>query len=185
MKDEHHLLDYTLRYLNFCKEHDGSGTGIHHIVLRADGGTDEDNIVHLSVEDHKLAHEILYQDNLGVRLAQQAYSVTRGLGHPSTEEGRAKMRKAKLGKLHYQSQETKQNISKALTGKPLSEEHKRATARSVSKLWENSEYRESIVRSLRNRKNKIYHRVCKVCGLEFTTHACNAQYCENCKKERK
>lgn len=185
MKDVHHLLDYTPRYLQFCSEHDGSGTGTHHITLRADGGLDEDNIVHLSVEDHKLAHEILYQDNLGVRLAQQAYSVTRGLGHPSTEAGRAKMRKAKLGKSHHHSQETKQKISTALTGKHLSVAHKRAVSQGVTKTWKNPMYRENMITLLKNRKNKIYHRVCKRCGDLFDTHACNTQYCENCKKERK
>lgn len=184
---ENRILWYSPRYLEFCYANDGSGLGTHHIVLSKDGGTDDSfNIVHLSVENHKRAHEIMWEDNQnGSRearqLAQRAYSVTRGLGHPSTEEGRCKMRLAKLGKPHYQSQETKQNISKSLTGRKLSEEHKMATSKGVKRLWENQEYRDKVSKSLKNRSNKLWDRVCRRCGANFQSHACNARYCDDCR----
>lgn len=181
------ILWYSPRYLEFCFSNNGSGNGTHHVVLVKDGGTDDDfNLVHLSVDDHKRAHEIMWEDNKdrgfdARQLSQRAYSVTRSLGHPSTEEGRYKMRMAKLGKPHYQSQETKQNISKALTGKKLSEEHKASTAKSVKKLWGTEEYRTKMTESLRARSSKLWNRVCKNCGRTFQSHACNARYCSDCK----
>lgn len=181
MKGENRVW-YSERYISFCKDHDGSGRGNHHVILRADGGTDESNIVHLSIEDHKRAHEILYEDNPGNKLAQQAYSVTRGLGHPLDKSARDKIRVAHLGTTHEVSDETKDKISAALIGRPLSESHKKATSDGVTSRWKDDNYREKVTTSLLNRKNKLWSRVCRICGNEFTTNACNARYCNNCRR---
>lgn len=174
-------LVYTDRYLEFCKSHDGSGEGTHHIILRADGGLDEGNTCHLSVEDHKRAHEILYEDNPGNQLAQQAYSVTRGLGHPLDEDAREKIRVAHVGTTHDVSEETKMNISRSLTGRSLSEEHKQSTSEGIREKWKDQNYKDRVTEGLLNRKNKLWSRVCRKCDKEFLSNSCNARYCEDCK----
>ena len=146
MKDGSKLY-YSSRYLSFCRDHDGSGEGEHHVILRADGGGDGDNIVHLSVEDHKRAHEILYEENVENRLAQQAYSVTRGLGHPLDEVARDKIRQAHLGRTYDMPDYQRDHIAASLRGRSLSEEHKRATSDGVKELWKDPEYREKQSKS--------------------------------------
>lgn len=174
-------LCYSPRYLRFCEQRDGSGTGTHHIILQADGGTDDSsNLCHLSVDDHKRAHEILYEDNPGNQLAQRAYSVTRGLGHPLDETTRDKIRQAHIGKPHYQSRETKQKISEALTGKPLSDEHKKSVSVTVKNLWNDPEY---VKKQKEAFSKKVYKKICKTCGTPFESNAMGSRYCSRCKGE--
>ena len=173
------ILNYSSRYLSFCREKDGSGRGNHHVILRADGGLDGDNIVHLSVEDHKRAHEILYEDNPGNRLAQQAYSVTRGLGHPLDEVARDKIRKVHTGRTYDMPDYQREHISASLRGKTLSEEHKRATSNGIKELWKDPEYRE---KQLNARESRVYHHRCKSCDKEFISTAMATKYCDECRR---
>jgi hypothetical protein len=130
----------------------------HHILPRHAGGSDDDsNIIHLTVEQHSLAHKQLYerfgrwQDRLawlalsGIVGHEEAVSESAKKGG-ETNKGRIKSKShcqnlslAKLGKKYGpHSKEHKEKISKGLKGKrkpPRTEEHNINHAIATSKQF--------------------------------------------------
>ena len=102
----------------------------HHIIPKHMGGTDDpNNLVELTIEEHAEAHRILYEQH-GRWQDRVAWQGLAGLvGH---DEILKEMNAARRGAGHpfygkKRSIETKQKISKALTGHTVSEE--------TRKLW--------------------------------------------------
>lgn len=93
-------------------------------------------------------------------------------GKHHTEETRKKIsdaRKNYAGENHplygkHHTEETKRKISKSLSGREVSEETK-------------IKLREAA-------KNKVYYKVCNICGSEFNARSSRSKYCDACKLKR-
>ena len=118
----------------------------HHIIPKHAGGTDSpDNLVRLTVEEHAKAHRKLYEEygRWEDKLAYQGLAGFKGKeeiikelqregsqkssgnsGHPHTEESKQKMREAMTGR--KLTEETRKKMSEAhKTRPPTTEETKR------------------------------------------------------------
>lgn len=93
-------------------------------------------------------------------------------GKHHTEEARKKISDARenyVGENHplygkHHNEETKRKISESLSGREVSEETR-------------IKLREAA-------KNKVYRKVCSICGLEFNARSSRSKYCDDCKIKR-
>lgn len=123
-------MNYSNIYTRLCSSTFSGRTERHHIIPRCLGGSDDDrNICFLSPRAHALAHRLLakmhpshqglafaafmMQHKDGVRISSRTYELLRGVHVKMLSET-------------PRSQEHKDNIKKALTGKTLSEQTKKA-----------------------------------------------------------
>jgi len=132
----------------------------HHIIPKHMGGTDDpSNLVELSVEEHSLAHKLLYeefgkrQDKLAwlglskqidreeIFLLSSAIGGNNNKNIPKTESHKRKISKSLIGNKH--SDETKQKISSKMIGeknpmygKQRSEEYKTKHKEIMKAAWE-------------------------------------------------
>lgn len=93
----------------------------HHIVPKHAGGTDDSsNLVELTIEDHAIAHKILY----GLYGRWQDKLAWQGLSGMISKQDIIKATQSATHKGKKVSEETKRKLSKSLKGKKVSEEHK-------------------------------------------------------------
>ena len=113
-------------------------TESHHIIPRCMGGSDEkENLVNLTAREHFIAHKLLceiYSDNEKLFYAHWAMTNQRNRGRNykvSSREYQRLREEFKKKMSAPKSEETKRKISKALTGKIHSQDHKRKMSQSL------------------------------------------------------
>lgn len=130
-------MNYEKIYNSLCsKTYNDEYTEIHHIIPRCLGGDDSSsNLVRLSAKAHYLAHLLLcriYPDNIKLKFALNMMSRSNSkqvrnltLTQYETIKKENSIALSELHSTRIRSETEKANISKALTGKKKTEEHKR------------------------------------------------------------
>lgn len=143
---------------------------------RADGGDGGDLRKYMTPEQYQDWRKANGDSQRGRKLSEEhRANISRGLkGRVISEEHRSKISSSEKGKLVSDS--TKEKLRLSHLGKTWTEESK-AKAKATRMAPEHRRRMSEIC------KNRVYHKICIVCGRDFTSRGSKAKYCsELCKK---